>query len=114
MISTRRVGSGLLSTELLPSLTAHGPTLTYVACHSASLDKNEAEAMFARIMDDVQAALAFESGTPVEAVPHADLIRIRSYYYLKSGAQIDIGLVVYPSGKAQPLYGIRVYGWMRF
>ena len=70
--------------------------------------------MFARIMDDVQTALPSDSWTSVEAVPHADLIRIRSYYHLKSGAKIDIGLVGYPSGKTQPLYGIRVYGWMRF
>jgi hypothetical protein len=32
-------------------------TLMYVACHSASLNKKEAEAMFARIIDDVQTAL---------------------------------------------------------
>jgi hypothetical protein len=89
-------------------------SLIYVACHSAALNKNEAEAMFARIMDDVQTALPSDSWTPAEAVPQADLIRIRSYYHLKSGARIDIGLVLYPSGEAQPLYGIRVYGWMRF
>jgi len=89
-------------------------SVIYVACHSVSLNKNEAEAMFARIMDDVQTALPSDSWTPVEAVPHADLIRIRSYFHRKSGARIDIGLVGYPSGKAQPLYGIRVYGWMRF
>ena len=28
-------------------------SLLYVACHSTSFNKNEAEAMFARIMDDV-------------------------------------------------------------
>jgi hypothetical protein len=90
-------------------------SVIYVACHSAfSLNKNEAEALFARIMDEVQTALPSESWTSVEAVPHADLIRIRSYYHLKSGAKIDIGLEGDRSGKAQALYGIRVYGWMRF
>ena len=90
-------------------------SVIYVACHSiASLNKNEAEAMFARIMDEVQTALPSDSWTSVEAVPHADLIRIRSYYHLKSGAKIDIGLEGDRSGKAQALYGIRVYGWMRF
>ena len=70
-------------------------SVIYVACHSiASLNKNEAEAMFARIMDEVQTALPSDSWTSVEAVPHADLIRIRSYYHLKSGAKIDIGLRV--------------------
>jgi hypothetical protein len=89
-------------------------SVIYVACHSASLNKNDAEAMFARIMDDVQTALPSDSWSPVEDVPHVGLIRIRKYYHRHSGAQIDIDLVVYPSGNAQPLYGIRVYGWMRF
>ena len=89
-------------------------SVIYVACHSASLNKNEAEAMFARIMDDVQTALPSDSWSPVEDVPQLRLIRIRKYYHRHSGAQIDIDLVVYPSGNAQPLYGIRVYGWMRF
>jgi hypothetical protein len=89
-------------------------SVIYVACHSASLNKNDAEAMFARIMDDVQTALPSDSWTSVDAVPHADLIRIRSYHHLKSSAKIDIELVRYSSEIAQPLFGIRVYGWMRF
>ncbi len=89
-------------------------SVIYVACHSASLNKNEAEAMFARIMDDVQTALPPDSWRSVQAVASAHLIRSISYHHLKSGARIDTDLVVHPSGKAQPWYGIRVYGWMRF
>lgn len=89
-------------------------SVVYVACHSASLNKNEAEAMFARIMDDVQTALPPDSWRSVQAVAGAHLIRSISYHHLKSGARIDTDLVVRPSGTAQPLYGIRVYGWMRF
>jgi len=89
-------------------------SLIYVACNSAALNKNEAEAMFARIMDDVQTALPSDSWSPVDAIPHADLIRIRSYYHLHSGAQIDIDLVAQPGWEAQPVYWIRVYGWKRF
>src|SRR5215831_12637488 len=90
-------------------------SLLYVACHSTSFNKNEAEAMFARIMDDVQTALPSDSWmAAVEAAPHVDSIRIRSYYHLKSGAQIDIDLVAGPEWDAQPLYWVRVYGWKRF
>ena len=89
-------------------------SLIYVACHSASLNKKEAEAMFARIIDDVQTALPSDSWRPVEAVPHAGLIRTISYQHWKSGARIDIDLVAHPTGKAQPLYWVRVFGWMRF
>ncbi len=90
-------------------------SLIYVACHSAPLNKNEAEALFAGIIDDIQTALPSDSWWPAEAVPHADMIRIRSYYHLKSGAQIDIDLVAQSGGLgAQPLYWVRVYGWQRF
>ena len=89
-------------------------SLIFVVCRSTSLNKKEAEAMFARIIDYGQAALPSDSWTPVEAAPHVDSIRIRSYYHLKSGAQIDIDLVAGPGGDAQPLYWVRIYGWTRF
>ena len=89
-------------------------SLLYVACHSTSFNKNEAEAMFARIMDDVQTALPSDSWRAVEAEPQVDSIRIRSYYHLKSGAQIDIDLVAGAGGDAQSLYWVRVYGWKHF
>jgi hypothetical protein len=89
-------------------------SLMFVVCRSASLNKQEAEAMFARMMDYGQAALTSDTWRPVEAVPDAGLIRSIKYHHLKSGAQIDLDLVVYPTGKAEPLYGVRFFGWTRF
>jgi hypothetical protein len=88
--------------------------LIYVACHSAGFNKKEAEAMFARIIDDVKTALPSDTWRPVEALPHADLIRSSSYQHLKSGARIDIGLVAQPAWYSQRLYWVRVYGWKGF
>jgi hypothetical protein len=88
--------------------------LIYVACHSAGLNKKEAEAMFARIIDDVKTALPSDIWRPVEAVPNADLIRSSGYQHLKSGARIDIDLVAQPAWYSQRLYWVRVYGWARF
>ena len=89
-------------------------SLMYVACHSASLNRNEAEAMFARIIDYGQAALPSDSWRQFEAVPYTGLIRTISYQHWKSGAQIDVDLVAQPTGEAQPLYFVRVFGWLRF
>jgi hypothetical protein len=89
-------------------------TLMYVACHSTSLNKKEAEAMFARIMDDVKTALPADSWRAVKAAPPAGLIRSSSYQHLKSSARIDIDLVARPGGDTEPLYWVRVYGWKRF
>jgi hypothetical protein len=89
-------------------------SLMYVACHSASLHKKEAEAMFARIIDDVQTALPADSWRAVEAAPPAGLIRSSSYQHRKSGARIDIDLVARPGGDTEPRYWVRVFGWKRF
>src|SRR5262245_38411135 len=93
-------------------------SLMFVACHNASLNNTkEAEAMFTRIIDDAQAALPSDSWGQVEAVrpvPQPGLIRSISYHNWKSGAQIDVDLVVEPTGEAQPLGYVRVFGWARF
>jgi hypothetical protein len=88
--------------------------LIYVACRSAGLKEKEAEAMFARIIDDVKTALPSDTWRPVEAVSDADLIRSSSYQHLKSGARIDIDLVAQPAWYSQRLYWVRVYGWKGF
>lgn len=89
-------------------------TLIFVVCRSASLNKQDAEAMFARMMDYGQAGLSSGGWRQVEDVPNTGLIRSISYHHPKSGAQIDLDLVVYPSGEAEPLYGVRFFGWPRF
>jgi hypothetical protein len=89
-------------------------TLMFVVCRSASFNREDAEAMFARMMDYGQAGLSSAGWRQVEDVPHTGLIRSISYHHWKSGAQIDLDLVVYPTGEAQPLYGVRFFGWPRF
>lgn len=91
-------------------------TLMFVVCRGASLNKQDAEAMFARMMDYGQAGLSSAGWRQVEGIPepHSSLIRSISYHHPKSGAQIDLDLVVYPSGEAEPLYGVRFFGWPRF
>ena len=88
--------------------------LLYVACHSASLNKKEVEGLFTKIMDDVQTALPSDTWRQVEGISHSDVTRSISYYHRKSGAQIDIDLVVHSAGEAQPFYWVRVFGWKRF
>jgi hypothetical protein len=50
--------------------------LNYVSCYSTSLDnKKETEAVFTRLIDDVQAALLSGSWRSVEGVPDSRSIR---------------------------------------
>jgi hypothetical protein len=89
-------------------------SLMFVVCRSRSLNKQEAEAMFARMFDYGQAALTSDGWRQVEDVPEPGLIRSISYHHLKSNAHIDLDLVVYPTGEAEPLYSVRFFGWLRF
>ena len=89
-------------------------TLMFVVCRSASLNKQEAEAMFARMMDYGRAGLSSAGWRQVENVPHTGLLRSIRYHHPKSSAQIALDLVVYPSGEAEPLYSVRFFGWPRF
>jgi hypothetical protein len=89
-------------------------TLMFVACHGAALNKKEAEAMFTQIIDDAQAALPADVWTPIPPVPKTGVIRSSSYYGRKSNAQIDVDMVVAPTGGAEPGYFVRVFGWTRF
>jgi len=86
----------------------------FVVCRSTSLNKKEAEVMFARMIDYGQAALPSDSWRQFEPVPYTGLIRTISYQHWKSGAQIDVDLVVQPTGETQPLYFVRVFGSLRF
>lgn len=88
-------------------------TLMFVVCRSTSFNKQEAEAMFARMMEYGRAGLSSGGWRPVEAAPHTGLIRSIRYHHPKSGAQIDLDLVAYPSGEAEPLYAVRFFGWPR-
>jgi hypothetical protein len=87
--------------------------LMFIVCRSTSLNREDAEAMFARMMDYGRAALSTGSWRQVEEVPHGGLIRSISYHHLKSGAHIDLDLVAY-YGEAEPLYRVRFFGWPRF
>ena len=90
-------------------------SLIFVSCHSAWFrNKKEAEAIFARIIDYGQAALPSDRWEQVEAVPYTELIRSIKYHNWKSGAQIDVDLMAQPTGEGQPVYCVRVFGWMRF
>jgi len=91
-----------------------GRTLMFVVCRSASFNREDAEAMFARMMDYGQAGLSSAGWRQVEKVPDTGLIRSISYHHPKSCAQIDLDLVVYPTGEAEPLYAVRFWGWPRF
>jgi hypothetical protein len=77
------------------------------------MTKKDAEAMFTRLMDDVQTALPSDSWRQLEGVPHISMVRSTTYQHRKSGARIDIDLMAHATREEQVSYSLRIFGWTR-
>jgi hypothetical protein len=85
--------------------------LSYISCYSAVINnEKEAENVFNQLVDDVKAALPPDRWGPVQATPTLGSVRSISYQDGKTGARIDIELLVRP---VQNFYIISLYGWSR-
>ena len=85
--------------------------LSYISCYSAVINnEKEAENVFNQLVDDVKAALPPDRWGPVQATPTLDSVRSISYQDRKTGARIDIELLV---RAVQNFYIISLYGWSR-
>ena len=85
--------------------------LSYISCYSAVINnEKEAENVFNQLVDDVKAALPPDRWGPVQATPTLSSVRRISYQDGKTGARIDIELLVRP---VQNFYIISLYGWSR-
>jgi hypothetical protein len=83
--------------------------LSYVSCYSAVLNnEKEAEDVFMQLVDDVKAALPSDRWGPVQATARLGSVRSISYQDGKTGARIDIELLVRHSS-----YVISLYGWTK-
>ena len=89
--------------------------LSYVSCYSAPINnEKEAENVFTRLVDDVEAALPSERWGPVEAISRVGSVRSISYQDRKSAARINIELLVQPTMEVERSYIISLYGWTGF
>ena len=71
--------------------------LSYVSCYSAVINnEKEPENVFNQLVDDVKAALPPDRWGPVQATPTLGSIGSISYQDGKTGARIDIELLVRP------------------
>jgi len=87
--------------------------LNYVSCYTAAINNQaEAESIFSRLDNEVQAALPSGSWRRVPATPTVGAVRSLSYADGHTGAQIDIELVAEPALDIHS-YVISLYGWAK-
>jgi len=89
--------------------------LSYVSCYSALINnEKEAENVFMRLVDDVEAALPSDRWQPVRVLPRLGAVRSVSYQDQKSAARLDIELLVRSTLEVHSSYVISLYGWTGF
>src|SRR5258705_1612907 len=89
--------------------------LSYVSCYSALINnEKEAENVFMRLVDDVEAALPSDRWQPVRVLPRLGAVRRVSYHDQESGARLDIQLLVEPTMEVERSYVMALYGWTGF
>jgi hypothetical protein len=88
--------------------------LSYVSCYSAAINnEKEAENAFKQLVDDVKDAIPSDRWGPVEAIPRVGSVRNISYQDGKTGARINIDLLVTSTTEAHSSYVISLYGWTK-
>jgi hypothetical protein len=88
--------------------------LSYVSCYSSPIiNETEAENVFKQLVEDVKAALPRDRWGPVQATPRLRAVRSISYQDAKTGARIDIELLVGSTLEVHSSYVISLYGWTR-
>jgi hypothetical protein len=84
----------------------------YVSCYSGSIKSNEeASRLYARLIADLQTALASDRWSGGETTPRLESIRSYTYTDRKSDAHIDVDLVPTVVAKGEYSYLVTIFGW---
>jgi hypothetical protein len=86
----------------------------YVSCYSSPVhSEEEAETLFTRLIDDLQAGLPSDRWIGAGKEPGLGTASIRSYTYedQNSYAHIDIGIIAGTGPSGQNFYMVAIFGW---
>jgi len=84
---------------------------SYLSCYSSRTDAEEAETLFTRLVDELQAALPSDRWKGMKQEP--GMSSVRSYTYMDQGsnAHIDIDIIAQPGLGGQSSYIVSIFGW---
>ena len=84
---------------------------SYISCYSYLTDPETAATLYARLMDELQAALPSDSWKRTEKEPRLSSIRSYSYEDQNSNAHIDIDILTQLTAEGQNSYLVSVFAW---
>ncbi len=85
--------------------------LSFVSCYSPSIETKEADALFTRLVDELQAALPSDRWIGMKRAPGIDSIRSYLYEDKKSSAHIDLDIVPRLDVREANSYMISMFAW---
>jgi hypothetical protein len=84
----------------------------YVSCYSSQVhSEEEAEALFAKLLYHLQAALPSDSWRGIQKAPGIASSRSYTYADQRSNAHIDIDIVARPKPRGPDGYIVSIFGW---
>src|SRR5919106_1678203 len=84
----------------------------YVSCYSSSVHSEaEAEALFAKLLYHLQAALPSDSWRGIQKAPGIASSRSYTYQDQRSNAHIDIDIIARPKPAGPNSYIVSIFGW---
>ena len=85
--------------------------LSFVSCYSPAIETEEADALFTRLVDELQAALPSDRWIGMKRAPGIDSIRSYLYEDKKSPAHIDVDIVPRLDVREANSYMISMFAW---
>ena len=86
---------------------------SYLSCYSSPAGAEEAEPLFTRLVDELQAALPSDKWKGMKREPGTASIRSHTYVDQGSNAHIDIDIIPRPGLGVQSSYIVSIFGWPR-
>jgi hypothetical protein len=84
---------------------------SYLSCYSSPAGAEEADTLFTRLVDELQAALSSDTWKGMKREPGTASIRSHTYVNQGSNAHIDIDIIARPGLGVQSSYIVSIFGW---
>lgn len=84
---------------------------SYISCYSYLTDPEKADILYARLIDELQAALSSDTWKGIQKEPAMSSVRSYTYEDQNSNAHIDIDILAQLTPGGQNSYMVSVFAW---
>jgi hypothetical protein len=85
--------------------------VSYISCDRTLIDPEEADTLFTRLIDELQAALPSDRWKGIQKEPGMSSVRSYTYEDQNSNAHIDIDIIAQMTSGGENSYMISIFAW---